>query len=425
MLLHFHRKPVLFSISLALMFLGGSQAHALPEFLMRFSQDPFARPEFRGQCSTCHISPQGGGPRNPFGTAFEQNDKMITPELRAAWPDRFLPSVAAAPLPSQSGQVKATFLANERDTILEIGGEYFLLNSREAKLERLEQQQVAQLTAAPASTTAAATTGEPKLPLRAQPTFDHYLVNLPTTLPYTRGRISLRFTHRFTQPVLRSGNDCPDCGGIAELFGFDSFSYSSFGVEVGLTRRLAFTFYRSPLLKDYEFGGVMQLLNQQGASPVSAALRVSLETRSLFSFQSSDFERFQSGSVILPVSHAVSDVAEVFVAPMMSWNVNPNANAQPLSASPGERRKNLAVIGVGTSIRFRPRSAFVAEFLPRVAGYHPDDSRHAISFGLQRTTNGHVFELTLSNTIGTTTNGAFIGGGRDFALGFNLYRRIR
>jgi hypothetical protein len=66
------------------------------------------------------------------------------------------------------------------------------------------------------------------------------------------------------------------------------------------------------------------------------------------------------------------------------------------------------------------------DWTPRVAGgYRPDDSRHALSFGIQRTTNGHVFELTLSNTTGTTTNGAFIAGGRDFSLGFNIYRRLK
>ena len=87
-------------------------------------------------------------------------------------------------------------------------------------------------------------------------------------------------------------------------------------------------------------------------------------------------------------------------------------------------KATLIVFGLGTSIRFRPRTAFIAEFLPRVAGYRPDNSRHGLSFGLQHATNGHVFELTLSNSLGTTTNGAFIGGGKDFSLRFNLYRRL-
>ena len=110
---------------------------------------------------------------------------------------------------------------------------------------------------------------------------------------------------------------------------------------------------------------------------------------------------------------------------MAGFKVNPNADFLLPSASEGERRKNFAAIGLGASVRFRPRSAFVIDWTPRVAGYRPDGSHHALSFGIQRTTNAHIFELTLSNSIGTTTNGAFLSGSRDFPLGFNLYRLLR
>jgi hypothetical protein len=418
----FPTKAAAFFFLGALLF-APARSHALPEFLIRFSEDPFSRPEFRGQCATCHVNPNGGGPRNPFGAAFEENDKIITPALRAAWPDRFLPSAPTAPVATPAGEVRVTFLSSETETVLEIGGEYFRLNGKRASLERMDAQEAAQLLSAPPP--APAPLEEPRLPLANQPTFDHYLVNLPTTLPYRRGGFSIRFTHRFTQPVLRSGEDCPDCAGIADLFGFDSFSYSSFGGEVGLTSRLAVSIQRSPLLKDYEFGGIVQLLTQGGSAPLSAALRASLQTRRIFSLEDSDFRRFQSYNLMIPASRAISDFAEVVVVPMAIFGVNPNADFQLPTASEGERRKNFAAIGLGASIRFRPRTAFVIDWTPRVAGYRPDGSRHSLSFGIQRTTNAHIFELTLSNSLGTTTNGAFLSGTRDFTLGFNLYRRLR
>src|ERR1035437_8153782 len=78
---------IVFALFAAYLFLSGSNVFALPQFLARFSQDPFSRPEYRNKCSTCHINPNGSGPRNPFGTAFEKNKHIVTPEFRRAWPD--------------------------------------------------------------------------------------------------------------------------------------------------------------------------------------------------------------------------------------------------------------------------------------------------------------------------------------------------
>jgi uncharacterized beta barrel domain-containing protein DUF5777 len=425
------RRISLSALVFSVILLAAAPSYALPQFLQRFAADPFSRPELRTQCSTCHVNPNGGGTRNPFGMAFEKNDKTITPELRAAWPDHFLPSVAPAPVASQAGDVKATFLANGSEAIVQIGGEYFHLDAKQAKLEKIEQREVAQLTGQPAggqtSTSASAKPAETKVPLRDQPTFDHYLINLPTTLPYQRKALSMRFTHRFSQPVLRVGGDCVECADASDLLGLDSFSYSSLGAEYGITGRLAATIYRSPLDKDWEFGGVLQLSKQQGREPISSSLRISMETRRFFVVKlgGGGNERFQTLNLALPMSHAISNVAELFVAPMLSIRANPDPPARNSFVSEGDLRRNLGAIELGASIRFRPRTAFVTEWMPRVGGYHATDSRNAVSFGIQRTTNGHVFELVLTNTLGTSTSAAVAGGTRDFMLGFNIYRRLR
>jgi hypothetical protein len=64
------------------------------------------------------------------------------------------------------------------------------------------------------------------------------------------------------------------------------------------------------------------------------------------------------------------------------------------------------------------------EWMPRVAGYRAAQTRNSYSFGILRSTNRHVFELVLTNSVGTTTSGAPSLGSGDFALGFNLYRRL-
>jgi hypothetical protein len=204
-------------------------------------------------------------------------------------------------------------------------------------------------------------------------------------------------------------------------------SYSSLGAEYGITRRIAATLYRSPLDKDWEFGGVFQLSRQEGREPISSALRISMQTRRLLAFKSgrSVIERFQTLNLILPMSHAISNVAEIFVAPMLSIRANPAPLPREFAFSEGDLRRNLGAVQLGASIRFRPRTAFVGEWMPRVGGFHHLDSRNAVSFGIQRTTNGHVFEMVLTNTVGTTTSAAPALGTRDFMLGFNIYRKLR
>ena len=401
-------KGIVFFLFGAIIFLSGTSGYALPEFLLRFSQDPFSRAEFRGQCSTCHINPQGGGPRNSFGSAFEENDHIVTPEFRHAWPSHFLPSVASNPVPAGGGELKATFLAGEQETILEMDGEHFHLNLKEAKLEQITPEQAARLVAAPPPPAAA--TPEAKLPLRTQPTFDHYLVNLPTNVPHERGSLSMRFTHRFTQPVFDSG--------IGDLYGFDSFSFSSLGGEAGITSRLAAIVYRSPLDQTIEMGGAFQLLRQGGNKPLSASIRATVEGRN-------NFQDFYTTNLVFPVSRAISNLAEVFVVPMASFNANPFASFATQFDPEGQSRSHMAAVGLGASIRFRPRSAFVVEWMPRVAGFPGRFSRNAYSFGIQRSTNRHVFELVLTNSPGTTTSRSVTDGIKDFTLGFNIYRRLR
>src|SRR5215475_16091429 len=74
---------------IALFLFCSAPVFAMPEFLQMYRSDPFRNPNVDG-CITCHMSPQGGDARNPFGQAFESGGEQITPMLRAQFPDRFV-----------------------------------------------------------------------------------------------------------------------------------------------------------------------------------------------------------------------------------------------------------------------------------------------------------------------------------------------
>jgi hypothetical protein len=75
-------------VFLLLVGLAVRPAAARPDFLKLFQEDPFRNPSVDG-CATCHVNPEGGGPRNEFGQAFAANEFVITPMLRSNYPDRF------------------------------------------------------------------------------------------------------------------------------------------------------------------------------------------------------------------------------------------------------------------------------------------------------------------------------------------------
>jgi hypothetical protein len=114
-------------VLLALALIGGMRIPAAgagrPEFLMMFQSDPFRTAEVDG-CSVCHDDPNGGGPRNVFGRAFEEAGYRITPMMRADFPDRF--TIEAAEL--ASGTVFYFADPDDRFVVVEMAEERHLLD---------------------------------------------------------------------------------------------------------------------------------------------------------------------------------------------------------------------------------------------------------------------------------------------------------
>jgi hypothetical protein len=394
-------------------------AHARPEFLARFVADPFARTE-KAMCSNCHLNPKGGGPRNNFGQAFAKNGFKITPEFRAQWPDRFQATKSAQ---VEGRPVKVVWSsAKDEESVVQFGDEYFLMNRAEGTMTKINTEQATSFQQPPATPPAPVEAKVAKpvddLDSRVLPTFDYYLVDLPTNRERVQGELSLRFSHRFSEPLTGVTGE----GG--KLFGLDSGSISSFGVEYGITNWLSALSYRMP---DETIETGFQLYGlQQGkhSSPLSLSLRTTIEGEDNFT------ERYTTN--IMPViSRAFGTRAEVFVDPTFSLGI-PRRTLTPIDEAvkfgfpltPGESHNNAIGMGNGISVRIRPKVALVAEWFPRVYGFRLNDTTNTYSFGIQRRTNRHVFGLIVTNNLYSTTERSYIGGSGGLRIGFNIERRI-
>jgi Membrane bound beta barrel domain (DUF5777) len=118
------------------------------------------------------------------------------------------------------------------------------------------------------------------------------------------------------------------------------------------------------------------------------------------------------------LSYQLPNRAAFYVQPLVVLNSNPLDDSNGLS-------DDTLLLGLGTRLRLGgSRVYLLAEVAPQVSGY--DAGVDHVSFGVETRAGGHVFQLTLTNTLGTTMRQLAQGGttNGDWFLGFNLTRRF-
>jgi len=231
---------------------------------------------------------------------------------------------------------------------------------------------------------------------------EYYVVNIPTTLRLPRHKGDFRLTHRFGGNLL--DGDLGDQ--FSNLFGID------LGATVGLEYRYAVVtavqvaITRTSFDKTVQFSGKYDAVRQAPGMPVSVSGLVSIEGPNNFQ------ERFAPalGAV---VSREIGDWVAMYATPVWIHNS---------AAAIGVDRDTL-LLGVGGRVRIRPSVYVVGEVSPRIAGYDPGQPEYG--FGIEKRAGGHMFQLTFSNTFGTTFGQLARGGSPDtLYLGFNLSRKF-
>ena len=241
---------------------------------------------------------------------------------------------------------------------------------------------------------------------------DFTVVNIPTTLRLPRHKGTFHLTHRFNGN-LRSGSFSDQ---LSNLFGIDQGATVGFEYRFGVTRHLEAAAYRSTFDKTIQLYGKYDALHQgaAGAQGGASAILNWVSISGLVSIEGSNNfqERFQPalGAV---VSRKFWDRVAVYGAPIWVHN----------SAAALDIDRDTFYVGLAARGRIRPTIYLTGEFSPRAAGYAPGQSEYG--FGVEARVGAHVFQLTFTNTSGTTFGQIARGGNPDaLYMGFNLTRKF-
>ncbi len=237
----------------------------------------------------------------------------------------------------------------------------------------------------------------------AQPDFT--LVALPTTLRVPRHKSAFRVTHRFSRSLGQG-----DFGNLLEdLFGLDSGAQIGLEYRYGLFRGTQVGFHRTSD-RTIEFFGQHEVKAQSGGFPFNIDALASIDG-------TNNFRDSYSPTLGAVISRTIAEHAAFYVEPM--WVNNSNADPSDLVDD-----NDTVLVGIGARLRIRPTVYLVIEGSPRVAGYSPGATQ--IGFGLEKRSGGHVFQLTITNGVGTTM-GQVARGARntdDWHLGFSIARKF-
>jgi hypothetical protein len=238
---------------------------------------------------------------------------------------------------------------------------------------------------------------------RAQP--DFALAALPTTLRVPRHKSAFRVTHRFGRPL--GAGDFGDL--VGDLFGLDAGALIGLEYRFGLFRGAQVGIHRTSG-KTIQFFGQYSVRQQRDGFPVGIAIMGSAEGEN-------NYRGDYAPGLGLLLSRELGDRGAIYVEPF--W-IN-NANRPPRELAGDD---DTVFIGLGTRVRIRPTVYLLLEGAPRLAGHDPGVSH--VSFGIEKRSGGHTFQLNVSNSFATTLAQVARGGfnGDDWYLGFNISRKF-
>ena len=266
----------------------------------------------------------------------------------------------------------------------------------------------------------AAAGAQPDQPASPTGSAELNVINVPTTTSLDRHQSYFRLTHRFSRDLRRG-----DLASLAEdFFSLDSGAVIGLEYRFGVTSDLQAGVHRTTLSKTIQFFGRYDRWRQSASMPVAISILGSVE--GLGNFQ----DHYQPG-IGVTLSRTVSGRLSLYATPTFVAHTQADDTLTGHDHGlPGEEvedehshHDSTTFLGLGARVRILPTAFVSAEYSPRVAGHDPGRGTWAV--GIEKQTAGHIMQLNVTNSFGTTLGETARGGSpHDVYLGFNLIRRF-
>ena len=137
-----------------------------------------------------------------------------------------------------------------------------------------------------------------------------------------------------------------------------------------------------------------------------------------------NFSEQFSGTIGAMLSRRFNTRGTIYVEPLAVFNSNPFSDADPVDIPEAADDDHTFMLGLGARLRLGSGVYLFGELAPRLAGY--DAGVDHVSVGIEKHAGGHLFQLNVSNSLGTTFRQIAQGGASNdnWYIGFNLTRRF-
>lgn len=240
------------------------------------------------------------------------------------------------------------------------------------------------------------------------------VINLPTDRTVGAGNWLFLISHRFSRPV---GD------GYSALYGLDGPAIMYLSLGYAITNDFLALLARSNAADNVELQTRYRLLEEsRPQSPIGLAAHGSANWLTQDPWREEAFKF--TGQVSL--TRTIADHVGLALVPGLTIN--------PVEGQAGE--SPLLTLGLGARWKVQEKVALVGEWTPRLSGVTETPTFGRPSrfdtwgAGVEITTEGHVFQLVVTNHVGLATDQYLRGGDLDIGnvhegevrLGFNIFR---